>query len=181
MFLMTGKWKGTGQFTLEKLCAKHCHSDEQLKLGSNHVLYQLPTDHTRVTRLIDAIDTTDPELLAALAAAKKNEETRNSFELTVAAITPSDPVARRINKKRSQVKIASVEEVQPHAKIFGIKSGIGKTGVHLRYHLDHEYKALEPEQKAELGEWRQTPEGQAAMAAEKAARGEFASRDCQCA
>jgi len=45
----------------------------------------------------------------------------------------------------------SVEDANISA--FGAKSGKGKTGVHLCYHLSDEYAALLPEQKKELSEW----------------------------
>ncbi|MEM7463143.1 MAG: hypothetical protein AAF362_10745, partial [Pseudomonadota bacterium] len=39
------------------------------------------------------------------------------------------------------------------------KSGIGKSGVHLRYHTPEEYEKLNGEQRSELREWRlQNPE-----------------------
>ena len=34
------------------------------------------------------------------------------------------------------------------------KPSIGKTGVHLHYHTNSEYRTLTPEQKDELCEWR---------------------------
>ena len=37
---------------------------------------------------------------------------------------------------------------------FGMKPGIRKTGVHLRYHSNPEYFKLKPDQRQELREWR---------------------------
>jgi hypothetical protein len=39
---------------------------------------------------------------------------------------------------------------------FGAKAGIGKLGVHLRWHTSEEYGLLEDDQKEELREWRKT-------------------------
>ena len=36
-----------------------------------------------------------------------------------------------------------------------MKESIGKTGVHLRWHMNAEYKELTSEQKKELSEWRE--------------------------
>jgi hypothetical protein len=42
---------------------------------------------------------------------------------------------------------------------FGSKPGIGKTGVHLRYHNNAEYKVLPKNQRDELREWRMSNPG----------------------
>ena len=39
----------------------------------------------------------------------------------------------------------------------GAKEGIGKSGVHLRYHKDDEYATLNWDQVDELRKWRLTP------------------------
>ena len=37
---------------------------------------------------------------------------------------------------------------------FGDKPGIGRTGVHLRWHGENEYSELTKEQRRELNQWR---------------------------
>eukprot|EP00957_Ditylum_brightwellii_P078033 5931717-Ditylum_brightwellii.AAC.1 len=50
---------------------------------------------------------------------------------------------------------ATVAGTEGEEKItFGSKQGIGKTGIHLRYHESDEYAQLTHEQKKELREWR---------------------------
>ena len=51
--------------------------------------------------------------------------------------------------------------------ISDLKTGQGKTGVHLRYHVKEEYDKLTRAQKKELYKWRTTLEGKAAMDAGK--------------
>jgi len=168
--LHNDKWKGTGSYTLERFCASHRNAMEQLRLASNHVPYQLPEEHTRVGYLLDAIETTDSRLQAALSNVRADMGQggkRSDFEATVAFITPEDPVARRFNnRKRGAASISDVDAAQ--VNISALKPGKGKTGVHLRYHVKDEYDKLTRAQKKELYEWRTTPEGKAAMDAGKA-------------
>ncbi|MFN7880706.1 MAG: hypothetical protein ACK5P1_11940, partial [Sphingobacteriia bacterium] len=127
------------------------------------VPYQLPTEYTRVTHLLNAIETSDAGLQAAMANVKADNDPidgkRHNFEATVAFITPFDPVA--IRPKRSAAAISAAET---DVTVSSMKTGIGKTGVHLRFHSHSEYKTLTAAQKAELKEWRETtPEGRASV------------------
>ena len=46
-FLVTYKWKGSGNFLLEGFCAKHRMAYEQLKAAVAHgVTHQIPTSYT---------------------------------------------------------------------------------------------------------------------------------------
>ena len=62
---------------------------EQLKAAvSNGVAYQIPTEYTRVGYLLDAVETTDPQLQAAIAQVRTDADhvnetgKRYSFEET---------------------------------------------------------------------------------------------------
>ena len=69
---------------------------------------------------------------------------RDTFELTAASISPSDPVARkRMNSKRPAANILATE---------GLKSK-RKTGVELCWHKNTEFKALPDDQRDELKVW----------------------------
>ena len=89
--------------------------------------------------VIDAIENSDPSLLAALANVEEdvgdgtpqNPGKINGFELVVAYILPKDPVARR-REATSKRGIADISDVDANVSGFGDKHGIGKTGVHLR-------------------------------------------------
>ena len=169
-FLHTAKWKGSGNYPLESFCTKHRLANEMLKSAvESGIAHQLPTEFTRVGFLLDAIETTDPQLQAAMAAVKSDADhdaetgKRYDFESTVTYLTPNDPVIRRRGTKRQlEVNISSNhttgESNQNEANVSSIKSGIGKTGVALRYHSQSEYKTLTKEQKQELYEWRSSSE-----------------------
>ena len=85
--------------------------------------HQLPNDRTRVTYLLDSMNCTDPELLAAVAAVKNDDAgMRDAFELTATSISPADPVARKqMNNKCPAANISATD---------GLKSK-GRTGVEL--------------------------------------------------
>jgi hypothetical protein len=163
-FLTSQKWKSTSNLSLESFCAKHRTAFEGIKAACEKgVPYQLPTEYTRVTHLLNAIETSDAGLQAAMANVKADNDPidgkRHNFEATVAFITPFDPVA--IRPKRSAAAISAAET---DVTVSSMKTGIGKTGVHLRFHSHSEYKTLTAAQKAELKEWRETtPEGRASV------------------
>ena len=78
---------------------------------------------------------------------------RNNFEATAAHLLPYDPVAKKTSSgyTRSSTQISSLMEVSSATTK---KPSIGKTGVHLCYHKNSEYRTLNQEQKDELREWR---------------------------
>lgn len=64
-------------------------------------------------------------------------------------------VARKRHKeKRPFANISSTDAAATVSGASGLKSGIGKTGVELRYHNSTEFKALEDAQRKELIAWR---------------------------
>jgi hypothetical protein len=85
---------------------------------------------------------------------------RGDFEAASSHLLPYDPVAKKrhsMTQKRGSAEISD----STGAKIssFGAKEGIGKSGVHLRYHKPEEYDTLGKEQKDELRECRKTSKG----------------------
>ena len=159
--LHTRKWRGQNSYTLEKFCQHHRNAYVQMQSCAEHVEYQLPNEHTRVGYLLDAIESTDAKLLAAIAninddkgdGTAANPGKRNDFEAAVAYLLPNDPVAR---KKKGTGKRTSAEISSAEVSSFGSKKGIGKTGVHLRWHKISEFKKLSDEQKEELFQWRKS-------------------------
>ena len=81
---------------------------------------------------------------------------REDFEGASTHMLPYDPVAKKrstINdRKRGAAEIS--DTVGAEVSSFGAKEGIGKSGVHLRYHKPDEYQELTRDQKSELREWR---------------------------
>ena len=93
-----------------------------------------------------------------------NPGKRNNFKLAVSYLLPSDPVARRRNIVRgggaTEISSASANGGGNGGKGFGDKAGLGKTGVHLRWHTPEEFKRLSKKQKRELFDWRKTQDEQ---------------------
>ena len=160
--LNTRKWKGNSNFTLEKFVQLHRNSFVSMRACSEHVTFQLPTPYTRVGYLLDAIESSDPPLLAAMANIEDDTVPtgkRHDFEKAAAYLLPKDPVARRRTESGAKTQNALISDVTSSAK-----AGIGKTGVHLRWHTRPEYKKLPKDQNSELYNWRQTKDGKQASA-----------------
>ena len=138
---------------------------------SQHVKFQLPNSHTRVGYLLDAIENNNAQLQAAMANVRDdtsdgtpaNPGKRNDFESAVSYILPLDPVARKraTTNKRGAAEILVVggndseeDDLEEGGGNFGDKPGIGKTGVHLRWHTAAEFRQLSKKQKRELFKWR---------------------------
>ena len=160
LMLHTRKWKSNQNFTLEKFVALHRSAWMSLQNCAAHVEVQLPTQYTRVGYILDAIETSDAELQAAMANVKSDTVVggkRGDFEAAVAYLLPADPVAKskvaaQQSGKRAQAEISDTTTAE--VSDFGSKASIGKTGVHLRYYKPDEYNKLNKAQKQELREWR---------------------------
>jgi hypothetical protein len=154
--LHSRKWKGQTNFSLEKFVAQHRNAFVSMSQCANHVAFQLPNELTRVTYLLDAIECNDAPLQAAMALVRNDNGPTgklNDFEATASFLLPHDPVAKKRNLagKRPSADISDTTgselRVQP-------KSGLGRTGVSLRFHTKEEYNALSQDQKDELREHR---------------------------
>jgi hypothetical protein len=152
-------WKGQSNFSLEKFIAQHRNAYVSMHQCSQHVDFQLPNEHTRVGYLLDAIQTSDAGLQAAIAQIKTDDNPtgkRNSFESTASYLLPYDPVARKRQLTGKRDHDATISDVSVEVSAgFGSKPGIGKSGVHLRYHTKAEYSKLSSDQKLDLKEWRE--------------------------
>ena len=76
---------------------------------------------------------------------------RNNFENAVAYILPKKTVLKRRSTKNNTISQAQISDT--NATGFGSKTGIRKTGVHLRWHEKSEYMKLNKDQKQELWNW----------------------------
>jgi hypothetical protein len=127
---------------------------------AQHVAFQLPNDHTRVGFLLDGIQNGDAGLNAAIAQIKADDGPtgkRSDFEATASFLLPYDPVAKKRQSSSKRDHDSIVSDVTGNvSSSFGNKPGLGKSGVHLRYHTKEEYKTLNAEQKLELKKWRET-------------------------
>lgn len=129
---------------------------------AEHIEYQLPNGHSRVGFLLDAIQCSDAGLQAAMASVKIATAPggmRSDFEAAASFLLPYDPVAKKRAGKRGASQISALEtettEAMAAVTIGKKKNGIGKTGVHLRYHKAEEYAALNKAQRMELYEYKQ--------------------------
>lgn len=136
-------------------------------------------EHTRVGYLLDAIESTDAGLQAAIAQVRTDDGAggkRNDFESTASFLLPYDPVAKKRaagTKRDCEATISDVNMEVDAVEGFGTKPGIGKTGVHLCYHEKHKYKELTKAQRLELKEWREKKQEKGDKSpAKKKAKGE---------
>ena len=149
-FIHTHIWKGNSNTTLETFVSKHRAAHVSMARCGENVPYQLPNERTRVTHLLDAIRTSDPQLQAALAnirADDSDEGKMNDFEAMAAYILPHDPVAsKRSSSKRALHEISAMD----------LGETKGKSGVEYRYYKPSEYSSLSDDQKEELRVFRRT-------------------------
>jgi hypothetical protein len=165
-WLLNTKWNGR-VYSLEKFCNQHRSRFVNLEEAGNHVDFQLPTEHTRVGYLIDNIENSDADLRAAIANIRQNvNDTRLNFESAIAVLLPVDPFVKQRRNNGGNGRPtgggqpnANVSSSAGVASANGNDAGIGKTGVHLRFHKEAEYLQLNPAQKEELYQWRQTQNG----------------------
>ena len=138
------KWESNGNVTMERFISQHRHAYQQLLVASEYVTHQLPDSYTRVSYSLQAIQTTDPDLYAAIVNIKKDktdEGMRHDFEAASAYLQESDPVAQRLSgQKRPAAEISMIEAETGtnNAIVAAFKSGIGKTGVQLRSYAQNE-------------------------------------------
>jgi hypothetical protein len=161
--LHTQEWRGQSNYTLERFIQQHRTAFVSMQSCAQYVEYQLPTEHTRVGYLLAGIQCNDAGLQAAMASVRLDTTPltgkRSDFEAAATHLLPYDPVAKKrtSNHKRGAGEISDITGADISS--FGTKEGIGKTGVHLRYHKSEEYSTLSSDQMDELREWRKSPEG----------------------
>ena len=96
--LHTCVWKGQSNFSLEHFISQHRNAYVSMSACAEHVQYQLPNEHSRVGFLIDAIQSTDAGLQAAMASVNTDNGPnglRSNFERAVSHLLPYDPVAKK--------------------------------------------------------------------------------------
>ena len=77
----------------------------------------------------------------------------NIFETTDTRLLPYGPLAKkRTSNKQGSSEISDTSKVKVSS--FETKAGIGKTGVHLRYHKPPDCDTISKDQKEELHEWQ---------------------------
>ena len=171
------EWKGENNFSLEKHIQNHRNAAITLEAAAEHITYQVPNEYMLIGYLLNSIKSHDPELHAAMTEIKADKDPngkRFKMDKAIEELQPADPGARkRKDTKRSHFADVSGMEanisdtVVSKSSTVRLKNGIGRTGVHFRFYEDNDYRKLSSEQKKELKVWRQSPEGKAAVAAER--------------
>ena len=162
-WLINAKWNGK-KYALETFVALHRQKYEQMKEASMNVTYQVPTEHTRVGYLLDGIESDSPALHAAIATVRNDKDlSRQSFDLCVAILVPSDPFTRNESLKASKNITFSISGADGSATGQISNNGRGsKTSVDLRWHTASEFSALSRDEKTELSNWQRTDDGKKA-------------------
>jgi hypothetical protein len=155
--LHTRVWKGQSNFSLEKFIAQHRNAYVSMQQCAEHVAFQLPNEHTRVTYLLDGIQCNDAPLQAAMALVRNDTDPTgkmNDFEATASYLLPHDPVSKKrtAGAKRGVAEISDTSGIE--ASSTAGKLAHGQTGVEFRFYERAEYSQLSDDQKAELREHR---------------------------
>jgi len=109
--------------------------------------------------LLDSITTTDPNVLAAMAAVRQDEvNKRVNFENSFTFLAPTCPVTAKVAKKGRvsfDANISGTNGNHTHGGLGGDreKPGKGASGIAPRYHKFAEFKNLPKDQQDELVEW----------------------------
>ena len=149
--------------TLEMYCDSHWFSHLCMKSAAEHIQYQLPNESTKVQYLLDTIKCNDPDLRAQMANINFDDDPngkQHNFELTVAYIMPTCPVALCI-ARRDPI----VDNKTASAGSMTLKDGIDRTGVELRWYPRAEYAELSDKQRGELKEFKSSAAGKKQIAA----------------
>ena len=109
--------------------------------------------------MLEGIQSMDPGLQAAMASVKMDDGPngmRNDFEAAAVHLLPYDLAAKKkAAMKRPVAQISSVEHVAEVSGTAMMKESFAKTGIHLLWDTNAEYKELTSEQKKELSEWHE--------------------------
>ena len=148
------KWKFTGTITLTEHIAAFRGIVANIVLACKHTDHTLPTKREQVLLILNSIKTTDSLLQAHVSSINGDPSGRGSnFEDTATHLMLADPVKKN-QSKQSNRKIT----VSSSLAVKG--TGIG---VDLKWNPNWEHKKLDNKEKKDLGDWRKTPAGEAAM------------------
>ena len=149
MYVLHREWNGRNyRFTLKNHITKYREAHNELVRASQFVDYEVPNEHTRVSRLLKSLTTEGPSIISAMTHIQGDTNQRNDFEsaadflLLTAPSTNSQGTNHRISAERRGGKFKS--------------KGTGETSVKFRYYTGNEYKSLTKAQKRELSEWRES-------------------------
>ena len=156
--LQARKWNGASSITLGMHTTGQRQAYTQLLEAAEHTPAEVPNPRLCVTYLLDSLESTDPKILAGVAAIDQDMTgKRVDFEGSVTFLLPYCPVTAKSGKTKGF-----------GAKVSGTVAGIGaptlgKTGVTLCWHEPDKFNKLSKEQKKEVMEWnRNNPKNKGA-------------------
>ena len=142
---------------MEKFIAQNRLAHERLIAAKEHTHCEISGGQTRCDRLLNNIQSNDPELRAAIAHVRAQTDENGSlydFDKCVTLILPHCPVARS-RKNGGKHSGGSVNDINGYIGSVDVTSGKGKTGVEFRYHTKAEYTKLPNDQKEKLKMFRE--------------------------
>ena len=151
-------WSGTTSITLQQHIGFHQKAFINLSECAEQIPVDVPNERAQVTYLLDSLRTTDPNVLAAMAAVRQDEgDKRVNFESSFTFLAPTCPVTAKVAKKGRVSFDANVSSTNGTSQ-GGIggdrkKPGKGASGVALCYHKFAELKNLPKDQQDELVKW----------------------------
>ena len=138
-YMVQKSWTGQTRQTLVAHIDRHRLAYLALIDAADRVSHQTPSERTRVSYLMNSIYSKDAEVLAGLAAIRQDDAgMRSDFESAAIFLSPTCPVAKKGPERKVGFDAATVLATDA-------KTGIGKTGVELRYHTKKEFWALPEE------------------------------------
>ena len=156
-YILRNEWNGRNiRFTLKMHIGKHREAHNELMRASQFVQYEIPNEHTRVTRLLKSITSKDAAILAAVAFIQGTPAKRDNFESAADYLLLTAPTAKDVERSYRISALTLGNDDNKSGNGGGRRPDIGKTGVELRYYKRSEYEKLNSNQRAELHEWRKT-------------------------
>ena len=141
------KWTGNTSIKFFAHSSKHRELYIEITEVSEHVAVESPNKRSCVTYLLNSIEYKDPNFLAAVTANKQDGSgKRIHFENSVAFIIPCCLVAaKQVKKTHFAARVAATNGLN-----MMLKSGIGKTGVELRFHKHADFWNLPEDQHKDV-------------------------------
>jgi hypothetical protein len=158
-FLQTLKWSGTANVTLAQHMGKHHQAYIRLTKCTEHILVDVPNEHSWVTYLMELINLVDPTILAALAVVCQDEQDKRiHFESACVYLVTICPVKAKLAKKGKVTFQAGISgaEASTASGLGGNakKLGFGTPGIALCYHKHKDFMKLPKAQKDKLTMWQ---------------------------
>ena len=154
--VLNQEWKsagGTRPLSSHISCLRNKHVD--LKRCCSNLNRTPTTEREMVLKLMSTITTTNPLLIAHMSQVNADIVGLGSnFEACAAHLMLADPIETKVTSggRKGRVSVSS------------LSGRGGETGVDLCWHDPDEFKKLTSAQKAELGTWRRSEDGQASIA-----------------